>query len=87
MEFAMFMLVGVIVGWVASLIFEGHGLGICGDFILGIGGAVTTGLLFNAYGIAAYGFWTSTIAGAVAFLFLIRAFSGTYKKTLPALFP
>ena len=42
---------GAIVGWIASLVIRGTGLGLVGDIVLGIAGAVFGGWLFNILGI------------------------------------
>ena len=74
------LLVGLIAGFVASLIMRGSGSGILGDIIFGlIGGFVgglIAGLLFPG---ASFGFWGSlifAIIGAIIVIAIWRAVSG-----------
>jgi uncharacterized membrane protein YeaQ/YmgE (transglycosylase-associated protein family) len=79
MNILAFLLVGLISGWLASVLVEGHGLGTIGDVVVGIVGAFIGGFIFSAAGIAAYGFWGSVgmaLVGAIVLLFLANLFSG-----------
>ncbi len=42
-----FLLIGVLAGWLAGLIMRGYGFGIIGNMVLGIVGAVIGGLIFQ----------------------------------------
>lgn len=73
-----FLIVGLIAGWVASLLVEGHGLGTLGDLIVGVIGALVGGFIFNILGVTAYGFWGSvgmSVVGASVFLFIVGLFA------------
>ncbi len=74
-----FLLVGLIAGWLASILVEGHGMGAVADIVIGIIGAFVGGLIFNAAGVVAYGFWGSVgmaLVGAVVLLFIANLFTG-----------
>jgi uncharacterized membrane protein YeaQ/YmgE (transglycosylase-associated protein family) len=43
-------IVGVVAGWVASRVMLGHGLGLVGDLVVGVIGAVVGNLLANSLG-------------------------------------
>ena len=44
------LLIGAIAGWLASLIVKGHGLGLVGNIVVGIVGAVIAGWLLPLIG-------------------------------------
>ena len=46
------LVVGAIAGWLASIIVKGGGLGLIGDIIVGLIGAVIGGSLMSALGIS-----------------------------------
>lgn len=72
-----FLVVGVIVGWFASTIVKGHGLGGFADVMVGVIGALLGGFMFDILGITSYGFWGSfvtAIAGAVVLLLVVDLF-------------
>jgi len=80
MNILAFLLVGLLSGWIASYLVEGHGLGALGDIIIGIIGAFVGGFVFNVFGITAYGFWGSvgmSVVGALIFLFIVGALRGS----------
>ena len=73
------IIVGAIAGWLASMVMHSS-LGLLGDIIAGIVGAIVGGFLFNAIGVAgATGFniWSVFVAfiGAVVLLAVVRMFS------------
>ena len=74
------LLLGLVAGWLASLLMKGGGYGILGDIILGILGALVGGFLSSALlGIDVTGFnFTSIIIavlGAVILIAISRAIS------------
>ena len=86
MNIILFLLVGLIAGWLAGVVVDGHGLGTLGNIIVGIIGAFVGGLLFDAIGMTAYGFWQSvgmSAVGAIVFLFIIGLFTGSTGSTKP----
>ncbi len=77
------IIVGIIAGWLAGLVMRGGGYGIIGDMVLGIIGALVggflAGALFNiANPITGINITTLIIAflGAVIVVALVRLFSG-----------
>ena len=70
------IIVGLIAGWLASVLVRGSGMGLIGDLVVGIIGAIVGGWLLSAFGVhGTEGFWGSilvAIVGAVILLTLIR---------------
>ena len=75
------LVVGLIAGFLASLVMRGGGYGIVGDIIVGIIGAFIGGWLFSLLGIGAGGFIGSIIIafiGACILIAILRLVSGSY---------
>jgi uncharacterized membrane protein YeaQ/YmgE (transglycosylase-associated protein family) len=75
------IIVGLVAGWLAGQIMKGSGYGLIGDLILGLVGAVVGGWLVGLVAPAAEpsGFFGSVIVatlGAVALIFIARAVRG-----------
>ena len=73
------LVVGLIAGFLASLVMRGGGYGIVGDIIIGIVGAIIGGFLASLLGIGAGGFVGTIIIafiGAVILIAILRAVSG-----------
>ena len=70
------LIIGAIAGWLASLIVRGGGLGLLGDIVVGIIGAFIAGWLFPRLHIAlargTIGSIVDAAIGAVVLLLLIR---------------
>lgn len=78
MSILVFLFIGLIAGWIAGHIVEGHGFGGIADMLIGIVGAFIGGYIFDVLNIATYGFWGNvamSAVGAVVFLFFIRLIS------------
>lgn len=72
-----YLIVGLMTGWIASLLVQGRGMGIVRDIAVGMVGAVIGGYLARELGIPIGGFWsllTMAVIGAVLFLAVLRAF-------------
>ncbi len=70
----MFLIVGLVAGWLAGQIMKGKGFGLVGNLIVGVIGAFIGGYVFDAVGIASYGMIGAIIAalvGAVILLWVI----------------
>lgn len=71
-----FLIIGGVAGWLASLIVRGAGFGLVGDIIVGIIGAVIAGYVLPAVGISIGGGIIGSIIhatiGAVILLLLIK---------------
>jgi uncharacterized membrane protein YeaQ/YmgE (transglycosylase-associated protein family) len=74
-QLLVFLVVGLLAGWLASKIMRGRGLGLIGDLVVGVVGSVIGGLLFGLLGISLGGFLgrlVVALVGAIILLFLIR---------------
>ena len=78
------LLIGAIAGWLASLIVKGGGLGLIGDIIVGLVGAVIAGYLLPRVGVyIGAGFVPEVInavIGAVVLLAIARLGKGMMPK-------
>ena len=73
------LLVGLIAGFLASLVMRGGGYGIVGDIIVGLVGALIGGFLASLVGLGASGFVGTIIVafiGACILIAILRAVSG-----------
>jgi uncharacterized membrane protein YeaQ/YmgE (transglycosylase-associated protein family) len=78
------IIVGGIAGWLASLVVRGGGMGIVGDIIVGIVGALIGGfvlslLLPGTFGFSGFNLGSLIIAffGAGILLFIVKLFTGS----------
>jgi uncharacterized membrane protein YeaQ/YmgE (transglycosylase-associated protein family) len=78
------IVVGLIAGWLASLIMRGGGYGIIGDIIVGIVGAFIGGLIADLlFPGTSFGFWGSivvAIIGAIILIAILHAIAGTRTR-------
>jgi len=75
MDVVWFLLIGLVAGWLASLITKREGKGIINYLIIGVIGALLGGFLFRLLHLAAYGLLGELViatVGAVILLFLLR---------------
>lgn len=77
------IIVGGIAGWLASLLVRGGGMGVIGDVIVGIVGALIGGfvlslLLPGTFGITGFNLGSLIVAfiGAVILLVIVKLFTG-----------
>ncbi len=71
----LFLVIGIVAGWLAGKILKGGGFGLVGDLILGVVGAFIGGWLLGLLGIAAGGILgglVTALVGALVLLYLIR---------------
>ena len=52
MNIILFLLIGLVAGWLAGKIMKGKGFGLVGNLIVGVVGAFIGGFIFNALNIA-----------------------------------
>ena len=74
----MYLVIGLVSGWLVGLIWKGSGFGIVLDIILGIVGSFIGGFLFGLIGIHFHGiigFIIAAVVGALLLLVIIRAIS------------
>ncbi len=78
------LVIGAIAGWLASLIVKGGGLGLIGDIIVGLVGAVIAGYLLPRVGVyIGAGFIpevVNAVIGAVVLLVIARLGKGMMPK-------
>jgi uncharacterized membrane protein YeaQ/YmgE (transglycosylase-associated protein family) len=55
MQLLWWMMIGLVAGWLAGKILKGDSYGPFMDIVMGIGGAVASGLLMRSAGIRGYG--------------------------------
>jgi uncharacterized membrane protein YeaQ/YmgE (transglycosylase-associated protein family) len=70
-----FLIIGVVAGFLAGKIMKGKGFGFFGDLVVGVVGAFVGGWVFGMLGflpVGILGTLISATAGAVILLFLIR---------------
>ena len=83
MNILSFILVGFVVGWISSVLIEGHGYGFLGNTLIGIAGAFIGGLAFDSFSNLEYGLWGSVgtaLVGAIVLLFVADLFSMAFKS-------
>ena len=71
----LFLVIGLVAGWLAGRIMKGGGYGLVGDLIVGVIGSFIGGWLFGVLGIYIGGILGSLVAavvGALVLLFLLR---------------
>ncbi|MGE5141684.1 MAG: GlsB/YeaQ/YmgE family stress response membrane protein [Rudaea sp.] len=69
------LLVGLIAGWLAGVVMRGGGYGVVGDIVIGIVGAVIGGFLFSVLGLGATGLIGSIVVafiGAILLIIILR---------------
>ena len=80
------IVVGLIAGFLASVVMRGGGYGVVGDIIVGIIGAILGGWLFSLLGVSAGGGVIGSIIvafiGACILIAILRAVSGGFGRTL-----
>lgn len=80
-QLVIMLVIGAVAGWLAGMIVKKGGLGIVGNIIVGILGAVVSGWLFQQLGIKVGGeAWVNALvtstAGAVILLFVVGLVKG-----------
>jgi uncharacterized membrane protein YeaQ/YmgE (transglycosylase-associated protein family) len=71
----MFLLIGLIAGWLSGMIMRGGGFGLVGDLVVGVIGAFLGGWIFSLLKVSVGGILGSLITsliGAIVLLFLVR---------------
>jgi uncharacterized membrane protein YeaQ/YmgE (transglycosylase-associated protein family) len=70
-----FLLIGLVAGWLAGKIMKGGGFGVVGDLVVGVIGAFLGGWVFGLLGITAWGIIGTLIealVGALLLLYVVR---------------
>ena len=71
----LFLVIGVVAGFIAGKIMKGSGFGLVGDLVVGVIGAFLGGWIFGMLGIAAGGIigtLVAAIVGALLLLYVVR---------------
>jgi uncharacterized membrane protein YeaQ/YmgE (transglycosylase-associated protein family) len=71
MHILLFLVIGLIAGWLAGIIMKGSGYGVVGDIIIGILGALIGGHVLGWLGIITYGLIGSLVSALVGAIILI----------------
>lgn len=76
MDIILFIVIGIVAGWLAGKIMKGSGFGLIGDLIVGVIGAFLGGWLFGVLGFSIgsglVGSLITAVIGAIVLLFIIR---------------
>jgi uncharacterized membrane protein YeaQ/YmgE (transglycosylase-associated protein family) len=71
-----FLVVGVLAGWLGGIVVKGYGLGLVGDMVVGVIGSFIGGWLFGylhiVHGTGFLGDLIGATVGAVILLFVLR---------------
>ena len=81
MDILLWIVLGLVAGFLASVVMRGGGYGLIGDIIVGIVGALLGGWLFSllgAGGVTGFNLWSIFVAfvGACLLIGLLRLLSG-----------
>lgn len=71
MELLWFLIIGILAGWIASVLMQGHGMGLLFDLIVGVIGAVIGGFVFRLLGVSAYGLVGSLVMSVIGAIILL----------------
>ena len=80
------IIVGLVAGFLASVVMRGGGYGVVGDIVVGIVGALIGGFIMNALGFSSGGniIYSILVAfiGACILIAILRAVAGGTRRTL-----
>jgi uncharacterized membrane protein YeaQ/YmgE (transglycosylase-associated protein family) len=75
MRFLLWIISGVVAGWLTGLVMKGRGYGLLGNLAIGLLGGIIGGWLFSLFGLAARG-WLGEIVvalvGGVVLVVIVR---------------
>jgi uncharacterized membrane protein YeaQ/YmgE (transglycosylase-associated protein family) len=71
MDVILFIIIGIVAGWLAGQIMKGKGFGLIGNLVVGVIGALIGGFVFGLFGITASGIFGSLIAALVGAIILL----------------
>ena len=77
MDIITILIVGLIAGWIGSMIMKGGSMGILGNIVVGVLGAFVGGFIFGMLGISTgniFGTILAAIIGSVVLLFVVGLF-------------
>ncbi len=82
MYFLWFILIGLVAGWLGSLIMKGRGSGFLLNIVIGIAGGLIGGWIFGLFGLAPasrFGSLITALVGAVVLLWIASLFRSRRK--------
>lgn len=74
MHWLYFLIIGLVAGWLAGLIFRGGGFGLIGNLVVGVVGSLIGGFVFRLLGFTTHSLLGSLITatvGAIILLFIV----------------
>lgn len=84
MYFLWYLLIGLVAGWLASLVVKGNGSGLVMNLVLGVIGGLLGGRILSWFGVLAVGTFGSLVAalvGAVVLLWIAAAINKRKHNT------
>jgi uncharacterized membrane protein YeaQ/YmgE (transglycosylase-associated protein family) len=73
MNILIWIISGIVAGWLTGMLVRGRGFGLVGDLIIGLLGAVIGGWVFGLLGIATTGWVGEIVAAVVGGVVLVAA--------------
>lgn len=70
-----YTIIGLVAGWLAGVVMKERSLGLIGNLVVGIVGAIIGGYIFEFFGISTgglFGSLISAIVGAIILLYIIQ---------------
>lgn len=67
----LFLLIGILAGWIAGKLIQGGGFGLIGNMVVGVVGAVLGGYVLGAVGIDLGGFFGQLVTAVLGALILL----------------
>ena len=80
MEILLFLLIGAVAGWLASMIMGGGGYGLIGDIVIGVIGGFIGGYLFKWFNASAGSGWVGSLVTALVGAIVLLAVIRTIKR-------
>ena len=80
MNILIWIVTGIVAGWLAGLVLKGKGFGLFGNFLVGIIGGVVGGWLGGLIGISASSWIGNVLIAAAGGIILVVVFRMLFKK-------
>lgn len=74
-----YFIIGALIGWIASLIVKGQGLGCLGNFIMGVIGSLFGGFLASLIGLRSDSWIASMLISIMGATILLALFNGSRR--------
>ena len=79
-ELIVWLVIGGVAGWLAGLLVKGYGLGLAGNIVVGIAGAVIAGWLLPHIGFVLVGGILAAILNAIIGAVILLLVIGLFKR-------